>query len=74
MVARGSTLTIRLVRPDGGLVAALAGGASCAVPRGTPVVAGGIDNIRSHFSRDVARKAVKRLIALANGNGIPKAA
>jgi GT2 family glycosyltransferase/glycosyltransferase involved in cell wall biosynthesis len=36
--------------------------------------AGGVDNIRRHFSRDVARKAVRRLIALANGNGIRAAA
>ena len=36
--------------------------------------AGGVDNIRRHFSRDVARKAVKQLIALANGSGIAKAA
>jgi glycosyltransferase involved in cell wall biosynthesis len=36
--------------------------------------AGGVDNIRRHFSRDVARKAVRRLVALANGNGIRAAA
>jgi GT2 family glycosyltransferase/glycosyltransferase involved in cell wall biosynthesis len=35
---------------------------------------GGVDNIRRHFSRDVARKAVKQLVTLANGSGIPKAA
>ncbi len=38
------------------------------------LAAGGVDNIRRHFSRDVARKAVKQLVALANGNGIAKAA
>jgi GT2 family glycosyltransferase len=36
--------------------------------------AGGVENIRRHFSRDVARKAVKGLVALANGNGIRAAA
>jgi glycosyltransferase involved in cell wall biosynthesis len=35
---------------------------------------GGVDNIRRHFSRDVARKAVRGLVALANGNGIRAAA
>jgi len=38
------------------------------------LAAGGIDNIRRHFSRDVARKAVLQLVALANGSGIAKAA
>jgi len=38
------------------------------------LAAGGVDNIRRHFSRDVARKAVKQLVALANGSGIAKAA
>ena len=36
--------------------------------------AGGVDNIRRHFSRDVARKAVKRLMALTNGGSIRAAA
>jgi YVTN family beta-propeller protein len=36
VVARGSTLTIRLSKPDGGFLDELAGGAACAVPRGTP--------------------------------------
>ena len=35
---------------------------------------GGVDNIRRHFSRDVARKAVKRLMALTNGGSIRAAA
>jgi len=35
---------------------------------------GGVDNIRRHFSRDVARKAVKRLMALTNGGNIRAAA
>jgi GT2 family glycosyltransferase/glycosyltransferase involved in cell wall biosynthesis len=38
------------------------------------LAAGGVDNIRRHFSRDVARKAVKQLVALANGSRIAKAA
>jgi YVTN family beta-propeller protein len=47
VVARGRTLTIRLSRPDGAFLANLAGGAACAVPRGTPAVPGGLDDIPS---------------------------
>jgi GT2 family glycosyltransferase/glycosyltransferase involved in cell wall biosynthesis len=36
--------------------------------------AGGRDNIRKHFSRDVARSTITRLIALARGNGLAKTA
>jgi glycosyltransferase involved in cell wall biosynthesis len=36
--------------------------------------AGGRDNIRKHFSRDVARSTITRLIALARGNGMAKSA
>jgi O-antigen biosynthesis protein len=36
------------------------------------LAAGGRDNIRKHFSRDVARSTITRLIALARGNGIVK--
>jgi peptide/nickel transport system substrate-binding protein len=36
VVARGRTLTIRLSKPDGGFLATLAAGGSCAVPRDTP--------------------------------------
>jgi YVTN family beta-propeller protein len=46
IVARGDTLTIRLARPDGGLLARLASGGACAVPRDTPV-AGGLNEIPS---------------------------
>jgi YVTN family beta-propeller protein len=45
VVTRGRTLTIRLAQPDGGFLAALAGGAACAVPRDTPADAGGIDTL-----------------------------
>ena len=38
------------------------------------LAAGGVDNIRRHFSRDVARDAVKQLISLAGGRAIAKAA
>ena len=38
------------------------------------LAAGGRDNIRNHFSRDVARSTITRLIALARGNGKSKAA
>ena len=40
----------------------------------TLLAAGGVDNIRRHFSRDVARGAVKKLIALAGSHGISRAA
>jgi YVTN family beta-propeller protein len=40
IVARGRTLTIRLSRPDGGLLARLADGYACAVPRATPAARG----------------------------------
>jgi glycosyltransferase involved in cell wall biosynthesis len=40
----------------------------------TRLAAGGLANVRAHFSRDVARSAVTRLIALARGSGIPRAA
>ncbi len=38
------------------------------------LAAGGRDNIRKHFSRDVARSTITRLIALARGNGLTKSA
>ncbi len=38
----------------------------------TRLAAGGLANIRAHFSRDVARSAITRLIALARGSGVPK--
>jgi hypothetical protein len=38
------------------------------------LAAGGRDNIRNHFSRDVARSTITRLIALARGNSQTKAA
>src|SRR5262249_7712933 len=47
LVVRGKTLPIRLSRPDGSLLATLAAGGACAVPRGTSAVAGGIDDIPS---------------------------
>ena len=40
IVARGDTLTIRLSRPGGALLANLADNAACAVPLGTPAVSG----------------------------------
>ncbi|MEO8346504.1 MAG: glycosyltransferase, partial [Betaproteobacteria bacterium] len=36
------------------------------------LAAGGRDNIRKHFSRDVARSTITRLIALARGSGITR--
>ena len=38
------------------------------------LAAGGRDNIRKHFSRDVARSTITRLIALARSNGFAKSA
>ena len=38
------------------------------------LAAAGVDNIRRHFSRDVARGAVTRLISFAGGSAISKAA
>ena len=38
------------------------------------LAAGGRDNIRKHFSRDVARSTITRLIALARGNGMARSA
>ncbi len=38
------------------------------------LAAGGRDNIRKHFSRDVARSTITRLIALARGGGVAKSA
>ena len=38
------------------------------------LAAGGRDNIRNHFSRDVARSTITRLIALARGSGKSKSA
>ena len=47
IVARRGTLTIRLMRPDGGFLANLADGTACAVPRDTPADPGGINEIPS---------------------------
>ncbi len=38
------------------------------------LAAGGLDNIRNHFSRDVARSAITRLIALARNESAARAA
>jgi O-antigen biosynthesis protein len=38
------------------------------------LAAAGRDNIRKHFSRDVARSTITRLIALARGNGAARSA
>jgi ABC-type transport system substrate-binding protein/class 3 adenylate cyclase len=47
IVARGSTLTIKLSQPDGAFLADLAYGFACAVPRDTPAEPGGINDIPS---------------------------
>jgi YVTN family beta-propeller protein len=47
VVARGSTLTIKLSQPDGAFLADLALGFACAVPRDTPADPGGINDIPS---------------------------
>jgi len=38
------------------------------------LAAGGRDNVRKHFSRDVARSTITRLIALARGSDLKKSA
>src|SRR5262249_32627380 len=45
--ARGRTPPTRLSRPDGEFLANLAGGAACAVPRATPAVPGGLNDVPS---------------------------
>jgi ABC-type transport system substrate-binding protein/DNA-binding SARP family transcriptional activator len=47
VVARGHMLTITLSHPDGSFLANLASGAACAVPRDTPVVPSGINDVPS---------------------------
>ena len=47
VVAHGRTLTIKLSQPDGAFLSNLAAGFACAVPRNTPAVAGGINDIPS---------------------------
>ena len=50
-------------------------GRDAAVLHVTSAAGGGVDRyIRDHFSRNVARSTVTRLIARARGSGIPKAA
>jgi ABC-type transport system substrate-binding protein/class 3 adenylate cyclase len=62
--ARGSTLTIRLSRPDGGFLATLASGATCAVPIGTPVDPGGINDIPSAGPYFVASYTPRQQVVL----------
>ena len=45
VVARGRTLTVHLSQPDGGFLAALAGGAACAVPHDSPIDPRGVDKL-----------------------------
>jgi YVTN family beta-propeller protein len=47
VVAHGRTLKVTLSHPDGAFLSNLASGAACAVPRGTPAIPGGINNIPS---------------------------
>jgi peptide/nickel transport system substrate-binding protein len=47
VVVHGDTLTIHLVRPDGAFLDDLASGTACVVPRGTPAVSGGLDEVPS---------------------------
>jgi YVTN family beta-propeller protein len=64
IVARGRTLTIRLSQPDGAFLAHLAGGAACAVPRGTPVDPAGINDIASAGPYYVASYTPRQQVVL----------
>jgi peptide/nickel transport system substrate-binding protein len=64
VTAQGSTLTIRLSRPDGGFLATLAGGAACAVPIGTPVDPNGINDVSSAGPYFVASYTPRQQVVL----------
>jgi YVTN family beta-propeller protein len=64
IVARRETLTIRLSQPDGGFLANLAGGSACAVPRDTPAVAGGINDVPSAGPYYIASYTPRRQLVL----------
>jgi ABC-type transport system substrate-binding protein/class 3 adenylate cyclase/glutamine cyclotransferase len=64
MGAHGNTLMIRLSRPDGGFPTTLASGGACAVPVGTPVDPGGINNISSAGPYFVASYTPRQQIVL----------
>ena len=63
LVARRGTLTIRLSKPDGGLLARLADGYACAVPRDTPV-ARGMNNIPSAGPYYIASYTARQQLVL----------
>jgi ABC-type transport system substrate-binding protein len=63
VVARGQTLSIRLTRPDGSLLASLAEGVACAVPAGTPAKQG-IDGIPSAGPYYIASYAPRQQLIL----------
>ncbi len=64
LVARRRTLTVRLARPNGGFMAALADGAACAVPSDTPVDPDGIDTIPAAGPYYIASYTPRRQIVL----------
>jgi len=64
IAAHGNKLTISLSQPDGALLANLAEGAACAVPPGTPAVAGGLDNIPSAGPYYIASYTPRRQLVL----------
>jgi len=64
LIARANKLTIRLSQADGGFLSNLADGSACAVPRHTPVVPGGIDNIPSAGPYYIASYTPRRQLIL----------
>ena len=60
----GRTLTIRLSQPDGAFLANLASGAACAVPRNTPAVPGGLDDVPSAGPYSIASYTPREQIVL----------
>jgi len=64
VTAKGSLLTVRLKRPDGGFLASVASAPVCAVPAGTPIDPHGIDDIPSAGPYYIASYAANRQLLL----------
>jgi ABC-type oligopeptide transport system substrate-binding subunit len=62
VIARGQKLTIRLMQPDGSLLSKLAMNFFCALPKGTPINADGINSFSSFGPYYVASRQVGRQI------------
>jgi ABC-type transport system substrate-binding protein len=69
VTASGNKLTIRLLKPDGSLLSKLAMNFFCALPKGTPITADGINTFSSFGPYYVASRQVGRqLITKTNPN------